>query len=705
MLCNNDKKHVSKKKGTISIPIITPQLHDTKNVNIVSNSNNTGKMYNIPVHTNIKKLKHDTFINQPSSLDTLYDTAIEYAFYDRDRIKNTLNMDTEIEFRFKLPNIPSQLFRNVKCTSYNEIRYFHPDFPHTKIRQRSDTSMISKTHVSKYSLEPHWCTLCVSIESPYEIPSHRLFRTSEVRVEQYIIPIEDVAIVDIKHFLTGHIKDNLEIEFLSYDNRAKRLVKNAIKNILELCIKPYMNRLVFDEETIPFDINKYPKPITLKRSQIRDIFTKHFYVTIKNDGERVILLLRNKILYEATAQRPYFYPIAKNTSSYTHMIIDCERVNGVYNILDYDDFSNNTFKERLPYFGTIFSSNIMKIKKYSKITSIEDVIAYWKMEGHPKNDGLLIIDGNRSYSQSLIYKWKYKNTIDLLVKNNSLYMYGDVKFTLLDCDTQMLEDNVIYEFMTNRNASYIVPVRKRDDKLYPNSWHVVRSNMYYGVTLDDIIHVGCRSMRRYHNYIKQKCIDDIHTDILVDIGTGRGIDISKWDSDKMVYCIEPDTNRVIELRRKLSYTTNRVIIPHKINDNVIDLLRDKLITVTTFFCLNLFDNNDFKQLSNLFEAVRVDTWYVIFMDHKKLVETFGYDRYVCTDYHVQVDMKSTYLDIPKSNINDLIENALTLDEILKKVPSMHLVSSHYLTDEDHLLSENQDLLSRCYMLAILKSNT
>lgn len=629
-----------------------------------------------------------------SPFDSLYTDAVKKAWIDRQSVKDTLKKDTEIEIRFDLPFIAPSLIRNVRCTRYTEDRYLHPEYPHVKIRRRNHASMVSKTRVSSYSLEPHWSKLCVSIESIYTSHEiHRLYPTEHLRVECYTIPIHDVAVMEIKH-IPGK-KDSLEIEFIRHDDRAKEIVRSAAKTVLQQCIVPYMNRTRFTEMTLPIDPEAYPRPVTLQRSMIKDLFASTFYVTVKNDGDRVFLLIRGDTLYEASYARPYFRPIARNHTHHRHLLLDCERVGQTYYLLDYDDFTHTTFEQRMTHFDTLVP--FTTTKTYRRVHTLQDIIEY-RTSDLPKNDGLLLIDGTRTYRDSVIYKWKYRNTIDLLVRDQHLYMNNDIEFTDLPCPRfAELDNNAIYEFLIDASKSYIVPVRRRDDKIRPNSAHVVRTNLYHGVTLDDIEPVGCLAMRRFHHHIKKECLDTLTSDVLLDIGTGQGADVPKWDDRKTVYCIEPNDTMVRQLRRRSRHKANVHIIHGTLNDEVIELFRTQRIDVVTFFCLNLFSDHDFRMLDRLFSTVDVDRWIAIFMDYNRVVETFSTTKYACTDYTIKADATRTYIDIPHSKVNDLIEHRLTLDDLVAHVPSMRLISHTYLSDP--LLTEHQNRLSSCYCVA------
>jgi hypothetical protein len=632
-------------------------------------------------------------------MDELYDTAVKKAFFDREQVRSILKQEVEIEFRFKLPFIPNSLIRNIRPSYYTEKRYLHPEYPHVKLRVRNGGTMISKSNVSRYSLEPHWCSLCVSTESTYiSYELHRLFYINEIRVEYYAIPIRDLAIMDIKK---GRGLNSVEVEFLQYTEEAKAIVKKVVKTILNETIKPYMDRTVFELTTIPFNINDYPKPKTLQYSQIKTVLTTSFYVTIKNDGERTILLIRsNGTIYEATARKPYFYPIShrKDWNKGT-MIVDCERVNNTYYLLDYDDYSNAPFEERVKHFHDILP--MLKTKEYRRVNNIIDVVNYWNMEDHPKNDGLLLIDGTQSYKKSCIYKWKHKNTIDLLAKDGKLYCHDHVEFDLLPCvENVEMDENVIYEFLIDHLKSCIIPMRKRDDKIYPNSFYVVKSNIYNSITLDNIQQVGCKAMREYHNTVKQECIDQLTSNVLIDIGTGQGADILKWHDKQEVYCIEHNEHQLDELIRRIRVhkRENIHIISKKISSSSFEMFRSMTVDVTTFFCLNLFKDEDFEALSILFQTANINRWAVIFMDHNKIIDIFGNHGYTCSDFTLNIYEQYTYINIPKSRVLDLIEFPLTIDDIIMKFPMMSLESSTDLTSP--LLFGNQAKLSQCYTLAI-----
>ena len=612
---------------------------------------------------------------------------VDKAFFDREQLISTLGVtDVEIEFRLRLPHVPASLIRHIKPTSYTEVRYLHPDHPHVKLRVRDGSDgMISKTAVSKYSLEPHWwCTLCVSIEEPYVCyEPHRLFKLDTRHVECFRVPVRDACVMEIKN-------QHVEVEFHRYTDDARDLAKRTLRTILNEAIAPYMPRDVFDACTYPFRLSDYPKPVPLQHKHIQTILSGSWYVTYKNDGERVFLLLKpNDGIYEASAQKPYFCRVSTRSVDKT-MLVDCERVGSRYYVLDYDDFTDTPFEERHKKFGQILP--FLTAKPYQKIHDIHDVAEY-AQRAHPKNDGLLIIDGTRSYQQSVIYKWKQMNTVDLLVQDGRLYCHDHVEFTLLPYSTDGLHDNVIYEFFV---VSELIPMRERPDKLYPNTLHVVRSNIYHGITLDFLQTVGCKAMRKYHNVVKQECLDSLSNDVLIDIGTGHGTDVHKWKDTTNVYCIEPDPDKCHALEKRLRGSSSNVhLICAKLSLDL-DFGTAAAMDVTTFFCLNLFAEDDLATLAAFFEQSNIGKWIAIYMDYDLLVSTFGEGR-MSHDFTLKIHPTYTFIDIPQSKVRHLVEHPLTLDQLIARFPMMELESHHAL--ESPLLSGDQYQLSQCFVVA------
>ncbi|MEO7818716.1 MAG: hypothetical protein ABIS18_06170, partial [Actinomycetota bacterium] len=101
-----------------------------------------------------------------------------------------------------------------------------------------------------------------------------------------------------------------------------------------------------------------------------------------------------------------------------------------------------------------------------------------------------------------------------------------------------------------------VMFKERQDKITPNKlgvatnlWNLINDP----ITLEDLEGKTMMLMAKYHNKVKTYALADLARGIttsvktLLDLGSGRGGDILKWNRFKRVYAVEPDVENLREL--------------------------------------------------------------------------------------------------------------------------------------------------------------
>jgi hypothetical protein len=205
------------------------------------------------------------------------------------------------------------------------------------------------------------------------------------------------------------------------------------------------------------------------------------------------------------------------------------------------------------------------------------------------SDGLILTPAERPYLEkldlfrqnlpddsnySLVRKWKQIPTIDYRISRVST---GSL--SLFSFDQQSREDVVFSDriYPWNGNAELtpdmegkifefrwgysevlgdmaFIATRERTDRSFPNPLKVARA--VWGlindpITVDDLKGWTLTRMRRYHNRVKEALLTEmaskVDVPVLMDIGSGRGGDLTKWKKFKHVYAVEPDVQNLREL--------------------------------------------------------------------------------------------------------------------------------------------------------------
>ncbi|SPN79060.1 7-methylguanosine mRNA capping enzyme [Brazilian cedratvirus IHUMI] len=112
--------------------------------------------------------------------------------------------------------------------------------------------------------------------------------------------------------------------------------------------------------------------------------------------------------------------------------------------------------------------------------------------------------------------------------------------------------NTIIEFRAGEGK--LVPIRVRE-KLHPNRKEValdVWKDAHEPLTEETLKGDNFVLVRRYHNRIKRDLLDSLEQgSTLLDLGSGKGADISKWRKLKTVFAIEPSSSHIQEMISRL----------------------------------------------------------------------------------------------------------------------------------------------------------
>ncbi|ORX41583.1 hypothetical protein BCR36DRAFT_310778, partial [Piromyces finnis] len=156
----------------------------------------------------------------------------------------------------------------------------------------------------------------------------------------------------------------------------------------------------------------------------------------------------------------------------------------------------------------------------------------------------------------------------------------------------------------------------RKDKLVSNSINTFNSILlasYQKINIDIFSPKSNVLMRKYHNIIKQNILNDFRGTLL-DIGTGNGGDIHKWNHFRKIVCVEPNHEKLKNLNKRISNSEikNRIkIIPNNIQEAT---LNDHFDIATCFFALNDMTYTDIsRMLKNIKNCIR-KTFIVLFFD-------------------------------------------------------------------------------------------
>jgi len=592
--------------------------------------------------------------------------------------------------------------------------------------------------------------------------------------------------VDLTIIINPDNTKTFEIECEIIDNVTHKIVVDQINKINKLMDKSnqiyeplysYMSFVLKKQITTPQEIHRAlaSKPVPFEMNSFDKIVTNKYIVSKKADGERIILVNYDEKQYHISSKQIVVTDVSQLKNLFFgnfNFVFDCERIGYgkdsyllVFDFLVFgnEDLRKHSLSQRLSFlhkYQKYYTSDI-RIKDYQWLSPpdilFETINSMLDKPSEFKTDGLIFTPNDDT---NKIYKWKPPtlNTIDMLYKDGKLYV-GDVNNILIDMavimkdefgihpikfNKSMLNSNIIYEFNFDKNSNSFILHKQRDDKIKPNFYTVaisVMRNILNPITDETIRGIDLKYMRRIHNKCKREIISKIPGKVLLDIGSGRGGDLSKWSNFSKILCVEPNKDNLQEFVRRMledSYIQNdkvftkdmqTIVICQTYGQDTTGILND----LTAYFgstkvdVISMFDSMTFffdtpKSIESLQLLIKeTNPTYFIgkYMDIKTLSPPFSliYDSWELHSIDVQENRSygnKVKIIIPDSIVETQEEYVVDFDLLANQLlsqNSMRLKTKDPLDpdiiDDEYLstLSTSQRELSKKYIMFVFVSNT
>lgn len=540
-----------------------------------------------------------------------------------EKLKNSA-VDLELEARMVIPSVPR--FCGVERT----ITYFRsPDFPTLTIRS-PDTSSVkieTKELVKKRVVQN--VTFALSVEKSYTRYSFKhplvMANIRTIRRER----IQDKPIIDITEE-NGIFTVEIEFDFSNYYNVAD----------------------IIESYRIPFWPSTKPKET--HTSEILDAISKSSLkgcISAKADGVHVLLyclgqeivaiddsgkiinLSRSLVISrdnDLLSLQSKDNPSLSDLQSDNNIFIKAENIYEA-EMMDNDQIlvfdcmrNNNDCVERLCYNERLRLVDVDKYRISIKpIHEFDNFNQFCKSIVAAQNDDIasdgVVLTGLGPRSSN-VFKSKEKPTVDMLYSKGYLFLSSERTSTRVCKDLNYpFVEGCIYEFSLD-----LTPIKLRKDKITPN--------YYIPPEVDPLTRIakteGIPCLRYHHNRIKQQLLQKLPKgSTLIDIGSGKGGDIKKWESLQFskVYAVDPK----LELK-----TVPKNVIPIK------DYVNN--IPSVEFDCVSIF----------------YVPWDDIFLDLVKKAKHFVLatmdkpQTYKCKSFECDVNQNEVKLHIPNMSMSD-----------------------------------------------------
>jgi hypothetical protein len=617
----------------------------------------------------------------------------------------------ELEFRFKDMNeIRFERCMRYATDNYTILEKYKYVEERVRIQSKSDSihrkiertngkkEITSKTRIKSSHLGSMWVSLHLSLEE-----NIRNMRKSYTKSSEKIRTSFDICDGKARLDMTSSSEElyQMEIEVLDIALDPTDVIRHLSNVMLDTPI--YMDRGIYsrmaeiastkyhynDKEYFCISNRRYQTPKTMMIDEYHTIYNGEYFMTPKLDGTRRFLILFDSQCYSVDSLgniRRESFIVSYSYSS--HCIIDCEYLDGRYNVIDlpvlkgkYVGNSDNP-KSRVEILS---NENCLSLKVYKKVDrNPYNRIAKWKEQY--KADGAIVVD--KTYMGKCM-KIKFENTVDLYVDEGMNLLSSEG--TIISQSTEALEAGKIYEFA----ASNLRVLRKRADKQFPNSSRVVNANMSEDVvTMDTLLGRGCIMMRKMHNAIKRGMYH-IQGSILLDIGTGQGGDVSKWKQAKKVFAVEPKENE--EFGRRVMKEDYHHVIPIKHRtSSYMEIMRsmrnDRADIISLFFCLNMFIKKDLEGLYHIVREKSARNCRIIGI----YMEATSFESNECYKIEKRVDGK--YLVRLEGTRIDQYENKFNFEAFEKRLKKMgfNLMHRSKADTKNSSLSYNEKVLTKMF---------
>lgn len=531
--------------------------------------------------------------------------------------------------------------------------------------------------------------------------------------------------IDLTKVTSGtgtHYEIELEVTDINCKLESVNLTMQSIRPSTSSHVSRSINKLV---PGLGLHNYRFPKPVDITIRELTKNYSLGGSVSLKLDGTRMFLVCHEANVYAISTRGEETIIKSDNRIRHSLTLFDTEAVDGLYYAFDIVIASgtvvaNRPLRERTKLIPQVCLDINRAVKKRLVVAKrhfmFETFSAFSKHHytlekqiRDGRHDGL-IYTHSRSYFDPVM-RWKPQKTIDLLYYRGALAVCnkeGNIVSKLkLSEGSREPKEGSIGEFIINPNGS-VTLLRTREDKTHPNSAAVVSKIMTMAKEEEDMFSVfkglTVSIMRSYHNDVKRALLRK-GAGHLLDIGSGRGGDVTKWGHYKAVTCVEPSHANITELRRRLG--SNKKI---KVIQTKVEYLRGFEKSVTTlscFFCITLVDvGRLIKVAQRVFSDKAKCTFLCTVMSKEHVVETFrerSVREYVCEAYSVRLEGNDKVLiHVPGTMVLNQVENLVDVDELIVLFNSIGFgLESRGRLNESRFMSSNEYVLSCMYEYLVM----
>jgi hypothetical protein len=575
----------------------------------------------------------------------------------------------------------------------------------------------------------------LSIERVYHDINNKLFlmtrHKSRMSKEMSGFRIDKTKIVD-EDKKTSY---ELELEITDVDVDVVEFVETLRK--ISDSIYKYANvkRLIASiTPDVDLSVYKFPKPVDVSVRDIRYKFKGGGSVGYKLDGFRKFIAIIGGNIYSISISGDETLIYEGRSGNAVLSVYDSEQMGDQYHIFDTiiqsgKNVLGEDLVKRISYIPELCIRINMEIQKQLFVAKSHFIFRDFngfkeahkmilnKMDGYVC-DGMIYTPMGK-YNE--VFRLKPRMTVDFAFVDGSLKLFSkgklvDSDFTLQESEEKLPEESYIIECYIEKpgKAFYIRP---RPDKKFPNLYGLVKKSLKFvgeeNKISDSFQGKTVYFLRSYHNDVKRRLLEKGSGNLL-DIGSGRGGDISKWMSYVKVFCVEPNDENIVELTSRirskvLNIRTPKIEVLSSVIENVCEnypiILNENITTISAMFSLNLVD---LEKTINVIDKISSDSClFICTVMSGKYVKRFfkviGKDSFCCESYTLRLRKNVLSIDVGDTMVRNQVENLLDVDKFVEDMARIRfrlqnrkrMLEEFFMSDDEYVLSSMYEYLIFC----------
>lgn len=502
-----------------------------------------------------------------------------------------------------------------------------------------------------------------------------------------------------------------------------------------------------------------------------------YTVTHKSDGLRKVVILHQTGIWLALPPSEFNLVVRANLKSVSGTILEGEWIgsknNVEYWVLIFDCLAiqgsatvqQKSHLERINLAASVVSKIknqviTLDMKEFIPIRTVDEfyyVIPRMFAEGPSvKSDGLIFTPNESVYNPQSdrypisqrtltkypdICKWKppHELTIDFAIRWISsdaiqLYSYEGksrrlVEFigsdknpfdlSMVDATHELTRNapaNIVVEYAWD--GEKLIPKMIRRDKKWPNAIDVaidVWDDVHHPITQEDMEGKTFTLLFRYHNRVKKSLFDSLGSGLtMLDIGSGRGGDHSKWHRFSRIFAVEPNEENREEFLRRVGNDPRITMIATGGEDTetITEAVGEKVDVVSLMLSLSFFWRSA-EMLDALVSTIVANlkpTGTIVFLTQNGNAVKQLFEPAFNPDWRSEITLgpavmklgedesggRPMFIDIKDSIVREQHEFLVILTDLMSRLEQYKLVEL-YRPEEEKFLSPGERTFTSLYL--------